>query len=198
MPNQYSNNIQSKITVNCPCGAEFKTTQKRVDGGRGKFCSLLCKHKYVSRPKRGKGAYNFKGSLAGRFKKGQVSWNSGMKGVYKKDPTKIKKGVHNSPNTEFKKGRVTWNKGKKFPEFSMGKHPNWMGDAVSYAGIHAWVYNNFDKPSLCNRCGTTKAKRFEWHNVSGKYKRDKKDWERLCSLCHCRHHKALKKVNESV
>lgn len=62
--------------------------------------------------------------------------------------------------------------------------PNWAGDRVGYKGLHKWVQTSFGKPSLCEHCGTTTAKIFDWANVSRLYKRDRSDWIRLCRSCH--------------
>ena len=64
------------------------------------------------------------------------------------------------------------------------KNPSWKGDEVGYYGLHTWVARKLGKPKKCNRCGTTKAKRYEWANISREYKRDLSDWERLCASCH--------------
>ena len=62
---------------------------------------------------------------------------------------------------------------------------NWKGDKVGYFGLHDWVYKNLGQPSKCSDCGTTDLnKRFEWANISGKYKRVLSDWKRLCCSCH--------------
>lgn len=64
------------------------------------------------------------------------------------------------------------------------KHGRWLGDGVSYKGLHLWLGRNFGRPSKCSRCGTTEAKRYEWANVSGNYSRDREDYARLCVSCH--------------
>lgn len=133
---------------------------------------------------------------SGEFKKGQTPWNKGKR--WKKNPDKVIRGTHHSLGTEFKAGMVPWNKGRKFPEKSGSNHPNWIGDKVSYVGIHAWIYRNFGQPNECDKCGATEAKRFEWHNLSGDYKRDRNDWERLCSKCHTGVHKNWLKANEKT
>lgn len=51
-------------------------------------------------------------------------------------------------------------------------------------GKRAWVELHKGKPSLCEHCGTTEAKKFEWANISKKYKRELDDWIRLCTKCH--------------
>ena len=62
---------------------------------------------------------------------------------------------------------------------------SWKGDKVGYVAVHEWVYKNLGQSSKCSDCGTTDLnKRYEWANISGKYKRVLSDWKRLCSLCH--------------
>src|SRR3990167_4614842 len=60
----------------------------------------------------------------------------------------------------------------------------WKGDRIGYDGLHSWIHREFSKPKKCENCGTTKSYRFEWANISGKYKRDIKDFKRLCVKCH--------------
>lgn len=64
------------------------------------------------------------------------------------------------------------------------KNPNWKGDDVGYTALHDWLYIKLGKPNLCEECGTTKAKKYEWANISGEYKRDISDYKRLCTSCH--------------
>jgi len=61
---------------------------------------------------------------------------------------------------------------------------NWKGDKVGYGALHDWLVLRLGKPRLCKVCCTTKAKKFEWANISGKYLRDVTDWIRLCTSCH--------------
>jgi len=63
-------------------------------------------------------------------------------------------------------------------------HPNWKGDSVLYHGLHRWVEGQRGKPSLCEDCGTIKASKYHWANISGQYKRDAFDFKRLCQKCH--------------
>lgn len=62
-------------------------------------------------------------------------------------------------------------------------NPRWKGEKVSYNGLHKWVNRNRVKQGKCVKCGTTEAKRYEWANISGKYKRDLGDYRELCSSC---------------
>lgn len=64
------------------------------------------------------------------------------------------------------------------------KAHHWLGDNVGYSGVHVWVRKMLGRPSYCEFCETTTAKRFEWANKSKKYKRDLSDWIRLCKKCH--------------
>ena len=64
------------------------------------------------------------------------------------------------------------------------QHPGWKGNGASYNVKHKWVKNNFGKPNECSMCHSKSAKRYEWANKSGNYKREKDDWLRLCTKCH--------------
>ena len=84
----------------------------------------------------------------------------------------------------FKKGKVPWNKGKSGVMPTGKSHHSWKGDRAKYSAIHMWVRKELGKPSKCEKCGTTTAKKFEWANISGEHKRDINDWKRLCASCH--------------
>lgn len=61
------------------------------------------------------------------------------------------------------------------------------GKNTKYRMLHFWVENRLGKPSKCHHCGTTeKEKVYDWANVSGEYRKDIKDWLRLCRKCHLR------------
>ena len=120
------------------------------------------------------------------FKKGHEPWN---KDKLLSEETKIKisqakKGQRNSINTEFKKG-----------QFEDEKHLLWKGDEAGYSAIHKWLIRKLGQPRKCDGCGTTEAKRFEWANISGEYKRDFDDWKRLCKKCHAKFDKIGEKVS---
>lgn len=63
------------------------------------------------------------------------------------------------------------------------KHPLWKGDNVGYSALHEWISFNWGKPKLCEQCGTTESKKFQWANL-GIYNRDRKNWKRMCASCH--------------
>lgn len=63
--------------------------------------------------------------------------------------------------------------------------PRWRGDEVGYFGVHDWLTKHFGQPVGCDDCGTDDpAKRYEWANISGEYRRDRSDFRRLCKKCH--------------
>ena len=127
--------------------------------------------------------------------KGKPAWNKGLKrwwkssteikkGQHLSKDTEIKRGQRLSPKTEFKKGNISWSKtnADKMPQGD--KHHFWKGQNAGYVSLHKWVAKKLGKPSKCAFCKVTTAKRFEWANRSRKYKRDLKDWIRLCKSCH--------------
>lgn len=61
----------------------------------------------------------------------------------------------------------------------------WKGDAAGYQAMHLRVASARGTPSVCEHCGATTAKRFEWANLTGNYA-DPMDYVRLCSSCHHR------------
>lgn len=76
--------------------------------------------------------------------------------------------------------------------------PNWKGNLVGHPALHDWVKRNLGKPSKCEHCKTTEAKKFEWANKSRKYKRDLNDWIRLCSKCHQLYDNSLVKRKKTL
>lgn len=76
-----------------------------------------------------------------------------------------------------------WNKGMKGINANE-KNGQWKGDKVRYSCLHKWVRRKLGSPRICDDCGTKEAKKYNWANKSGKYKRDLSDWKRLCKKCH--------------
>lgn len=58
------------------------------------------------------------------------------------------------------------------------------GTFNEYTALHNWVRKHRGKPMLCEDCGRSDKKIYEWANVSGEYKKDLSDWKRLCKTCH--------------
>lgn len=81
--------------------------------------------------------------------------------------------------------QVAWNKGiplskEQKKKISLANRKS----QVTYTSIHKWIEHNFGKPKRCDKCGTTINRTYHWANLSGRYKRDKSDWLRLCVPCH--------------
>lgn len=108
-----------------------------------------------------------------------------------KMPTNYWKGKKFS--VEYRKKLSQAHKGKMINE----KHPLWKGEDAAYRSIHSWVMRHRGQPSLCKKCGTTEAKRFDWANISGTYKRDLDDYVRLCRSCHRKYDKSWIKAWET-
>lgn len=138
------------------CSKEFTTYPCEIKIGKGKYCSREC-------------------AKVTFFKKGQPAWNKGI------SPSKetrekwslIRKGKHNSPETEFKPN-----------QFVGENHPMWKGDFAKLDAKHIYMKNKYGTPKFCEGCGNETAIRYEWANISGEYKRDRGDWLRLCKKCH--------------
>lgn len=62
----------------------------------------------------------------------------------------------------------------------------WKGDKAGYVAKHIWIAKHYGRANHCERDHTHKAKRYEWANVSGKYRRDREDYIQLCPSCHRR------------
>lgn len=62
----------------------------------------------------------------------------------------------------------------------------WTGTPTEYKSLHARISKMLGRPKLCELCGTTEAKLYDWANISGKYIEEAYDWERLCRKCHMR------------
>jgi hypothetical protein len=61
----------------CKCGKEFEVRPKRIEQGRGEYCSMSCKYKYRVRPKGL--VYNLVKDNPTKFKQGDNPWNKGIK-----------------------------------------------------------------------------------------------------------------------
>lgn len=68
----------------------------------------------------------------------------------------------------------------------------WKGDLAKYAAMHLRVATIRGTPSVCEECGTTKASRYEWANLTGHFE-DPQDYMRMCVTCHRRFDAARRK-----
>lgn len=114
--------------------------------------------------------------LRNKSKKNRMLVSKALKG---RKPTEEQlrkmKIAQNSPEIiKFKKER-----------FRGSKNPQWMGNKVSYRAIHMWMQNNYGKANICEGENCKKITTYyEWANLSGKYKRNREDWIKLCKSCH--------------
>ena len=74
--------------------------------------------------------------------------------------------------------------GKKRNHMVGEKNWLWKGDGAGYVAIHNWERRQLGSPQKCEWCGIDEKKRYEWANKDHTYKRDVKDWIRLCHMCH--------------
>lgn len=136
--------------------------------GKRRYCSLSCS------------------------KRGKPSWNKGIPRTWE-------------TGGDFKKGNLPWNKGNGnyakalgFGKWMEGRvselSNNWKGDKVGYEALHQWVRRHKGAPMKCEWCGKESKipQMIHWANKSNEYKRDLKDWVRLCAKCHKKHDKDRK------
>lgn len=84
---------------------------------------------------------------------------------------------------------------KKMKESHKGeKAYNYKGGKVGYFGLHSWVTRWKGSPKFCEICKSKDEKKYEWANISKKYKRKLEDYIRLCKRCHIRYDNVLEKV----
>lgn len=69
-------------------------------------------------------------------------------------------------------------------KYTQSKNWNWRGDKVKYSSLHQWVLKYKGNIKLCQKCGITTAKKYEWANIDHKYRRVLDDYIRLCCSCH--------------
>jgi len=128
-----------------------------------------------------------------------------------KQSERLKGRTLNTGRTHFKKGKESWNKGKtdwitethreairrantgntytlgrKKPGQLGENNSQWKGDEVSYRSLHKWVARHKGTPNTCEHCGESglSGRQIHWSNISGEYKRNLDDWQRLCASCH--------------
>lgn len=94
---------------------------------------------------------------------------------------------------EFKKGHRAWNKEKHhslntIKKMSGSNSVHWKGEDVGYMALHEWVRKELGQPDTCEHCRIKGVgRKMHWANKDHKYKRNTKDWLRLCPKCHKKH-----------
>jgi len=69
----------------------------------------------------------------------------------------------------------------------VGTHYAFKETGYSVNAAHKWIESILGKPKKCDECGTTAIRRYQWSNKNHTYKRNLKDWRRLCISCHKKH-----------
>ena len=70
---------------------------------------------------------------------------------------------------------------------TLHKNPMWKDNwnKLTYIGKHRRIRILWGKADRCeNRRCEGRTENYEWANMSGKYKESRKDWKRLCWICH--------------
>lgn len=153
-----------------------------------------------------KGKKGIHNSPESEFKKGIVPWN---KGLNKSDP-RVMKYVKANFNGDFKNcnecgtkyyvNKYRLNNTRFCSKNCLSKHlkkiftnPNsfWKNNWNEYVYLHIWVEKQMGKPKYCKWCGDNSDHRYHWANKSGEYKRDIKDWIRLCAKCHAKQERGI-------
>lgn len=71
---------------------------------------------------------------------------------------------------------------------SRNPYSEFGGTTSQYKYLHVKVGKAFGKPGLCEDCGTTEAKRYDWANTGNNYCYPyvvlREDWVRVCRSCH--------------
>lgn len=103
------------------------------------------------------------------------------KGIKFSDEHKRKIGEANKDNlTGLKNGELTRFNKIDFHACDL------VGGLNQYRYIHKWVEKKLGKPTKCSCCGEDglTERQIHWANLSKEYKKDIKDWVRLCVKCH--------------
>lgn len=152
---------RSNISIICKnCKKEFPANPSMIKAGRV-CCSYLCSRTYSwSQPE-----YRKHMSLA--HKGGNAKSIATLIAFVKSEKGKKILGA-----TRLGVKNYGW-KGEKAVHFIKG-----------YYGLHSWIIRKMGRPIYCEQCKRCDRKKYEWANISHKYKKDLNDWARLCSSCH--------------
>lgn len=144
------------------CKAEYSRRPSVI----GQYCSNVCK---------GKGNLAQQKNLTYRIAQGSTPWNKG-KGWVKL----------NCPNCR-KPNRVLKSQSKGFCNTSCANQYQTHRIPQTYGTLHKRIRDTHGTPKLCENCGDTTSTKFEWANISGEYRLERRDWARLCCKCHRRY-----------
>ena len=105
--------------------------------------------------------------------------------TYKRGETPIKIIKYRKRNGKLSDIRI-------FKDWNGKNSPSWKGDKAGYDAIHKGIRKNKPKPKFCEYLDC-KQKPMNVANISGKYRRDIKDYKWVC----VRHHRILDGVGWS-
>lgn len=124
----------------------------------------------------------------GQFVNGGVSPRKGKK---HSEESKLKMSVAKRGKKVTQKTRKKMSDTRKRlgikPPIQTGKNNwNWKGNKVSYRGLHHWIESKLNQLHYCEHCKKSDLphRHYQWANIDHKYKRNLKDWIRLCAKCH--------------
>lgn len=137
---------------------------------------------------------------------GQKAWNKGRRDLpprseeAKRKTSESLKGriiteEHRRKISEAQKGRKLSKEHKEAVAAARGPKNPLYGTA-HYQKVHYWMKQKFGRPSVCDHCTRTDAKKYEWANKSQEYLQDRSDWMRLCTGCHMKYDNRFKTGKE--
>jgi hypothetical protein len=124
------------------------------------------------------------------FQKGHIGFNKGQKLV-----GEWRKCLRCNKEKWFPKCRILAGGGKYCSQDCSNKstarkgkdNPNYK-KKVGYYGVHSWLYTNFGKATVCEKCGN--QKKVQWAKLKGKsYLRKRENFWQLCTICHIEYDK---------
>lgn len=138
---------------------------------RRKYCSRECSCKGLHK--------NNIGRRTGEYRKCKVCGES-----FYIIPAHIKR---RKSNGQYCSKKCMYKSPERNNKLSGSNHYLWKGEKANYRTKHAWINRQRGRPSECEHCGTTIAKKYEWANKDHKYRRRIEDYIALCSKCHFRY-----------
>lgn len=87
--------------------------------------------------------------------------------------------------TSYHTGAKTCSQVCKGALISESKESINSGMTMTYGSVHSWIKRVSGKANSCEVCmSLAPGTLYDWSNKSGKYLRDKSDWQQLCRRCH--------------
>lgn len=99
----------------------------------------------------------------------------------------VSKSEFTSRNGKRGTGRKTCSRECWYKWFNGKNVYSFKGEKAGYAAKHKWVSKKLGNPKYCEHCKKTNKKIYHWSNISGKYRLNISDWQRLCVKCHSKY-----------